>query len=100
MSQVNENVDVIHLRNGVVISKWTHERLLRLIHKIIEIIDGNMNEEECATETRRKTRPLSKTAAIEKVKQELVQRFIAATFPGPTADVIVVMETCPFTESR
>jgi hypothetical protein len=33
-------------------------------------------------------------------KVKLVERFLSAIFPGPTADIIVMSKQCPFTNER
>lgn len=100
LSQDDNVLEVIHLREGFVIPARTHQRLLGLIRRMIYAIDGKINEEEPAADTGRKIRPPTKRSVIEKCKQELVQLFVTAIFPGPTADVIAIRQNCYFTNER
>jgi hypothetical protein len=98
--QAGEEVDVIHLRNGFVITKQAHDDLKTIIRDLISCMDDERHEAPGLKKTERDHLQKTRRSQMLDGKVKLVERFLSAIFPGPTADIIVMSKQCPFTNER
>lgn len=98
--QAGERVEVIHLRSGFVITTRAHHALKRVIGDLIRSIDDEDYKAAGVNDADSERLLREKKARIYHAKRKLVQLFVSAIFPGPTADIIVAEKRCPFTNER
>jgi predicted RNA-binding protein with RPS1 domain len=99
-TQGGELVDVIHLQNGFVITKRAHDDICGIIRDLILSIDDKGHKSPSLKKTERLRLSKNRRSRINDGKVKLVERFISAIFPGPSADIIIVSKHCPFTHER
>jgi hypothetical protein len=83
-----------------VITKRAHETLKDVIRDLIDAIDDEAYEAPGLGKTRRLGLVKDRRARINEGKIRLVEHFVSAIFPGPTADIIIVAKQCVFTNER
>jgi hypothetical protein len=98
--QAGEQVEVIHLRNGFVITKQAHDELKTIMRHLISWIDDDRHEARGLKKTERSELEKKRKVQLRDGKVKLVERFMSAIFPGPTADIILISKQCSFTNER